>query len=135
MLKESYVSLPDHPGCKVRVEPSDHSVRVIYLGTPEHLLAAGAISADMLERRPVGSNTSRNDADGDGYLVEWSWGSVGGQPVQRVRVIREKSRARALALPSVAEALSVAARTEPETTKRPGAMYPPLRLVWSAPDA
>lgn len=112
---------PGYPDLLVAASPaSDSDLYVTHIGFPEDLIAAGVVTAEMLERPgKKGAGNGRVDPDGFRFFLERYFVTRDGQPVLRCRVRRlEVPVPTALKLPGVAEALEAHARHEKDLDER-----------------
>lgn len=119
--KKKLVSAPGYPDLLVAARPArDSYLCVTHIGSPEDLIAAGAATAEMLERPgKKGAGNGRVDPDGFRYFLERYFVTRDGQPVRRCRVRRlEVPVSKALKVAGVAEALESHALHEKDLDER-----------------
>jgi hypothetical protein len=100
----SYINVPGFAGLRVEATPCSGGIALFYTGTPEQLVEAEIVPAAALVRWVRGTKRGKVDCDGDRVRVELYFGSKGGIPTPRARVILRKTLAKGLRLPGAAEA-------------------------------
>jgi hypothetical protein len=102
----TYIDVPGIPGLRVACRRhSDAEVFLWYTGMQQTLIAAGIVPASTLAPFVPGAKRGKVDADGDRVHVDRYFGTSGGVPVPRARVMLRKPLVRARRLPGAVEAI------------------------------
>lgn len=118
MMSSQYILLAGSPSVRVgfwnyRTDDGtgECEVGIKWIGTPDALIAAGVVTAEMLA---PAQKRGRRDEEGERYSIKRWFGSDNGQPYRRYCVLRWKRRDRMLRLPGAQAALAVGEAREQE---------------------